>query len=63
MKLQSWCALNLFDMLEYYFSQIVHFLRRVFILYIFDWEMNLLIKTILGKELIVFWNLIVNLHS
>jgi len=50
-------------MLEYYFSQIVHFLRGVFILYIFDWEMNLLIKTILGKELIVFWNLIVNLHS
>ena len=49
-------------MFKHFFSQIVKILWCVFILDCFDWEVDLLIKTISWVVLIVFWNSIVYLY-
>ena len=63
MKLGAGGALDLAEMLEHFFSEIVEILGGVFIFDCFDWKVDLLVEAVSGVVLVVFWDSIVDFDT
>ena len=62
-KLGAGGALDLAEMLEHFFSEIVEILGGVFIFDCFDWKVDLLVEAVSGVVLVVFWDSIVDFDT